>query len=188
MTAYRKDPPPDILRDMIIYDNGVLRWKPEYFTAARRARRNVNVIGSYDNHGYLRANFTGADIGMRNIKVHRIIYWLHTGEWPPVIDHINGIKDDNRIENLRAATEKQNARNKGLRATNKTGYIGVYYNHGNYSAVVVDEDGKRQVVRGFHDAKHAALFRDLMAHYTYGEFAKLNFLGKSKIRIGGQVI
>ena len=40
---------------------------------------------------------------------HRLIWFMHYGTWPKgQIDHINGIKDDNRIENLREATASEN--------------------------------------------------------------------------------
>jgi hypothetical protein len=43
------------------------------------------------------------------------------------IDHENGIKDDNRIANLRDATHSDNQRNQGMYRNNKTGYKGVHW-------------------------------------------------------------
>ena len=50
--------------------------------------------------------------------VHRIIYALHTGTLPEMIDHINGVRDDNRIDNLRAATHSMNMQNMRPRKRN----------------------------------------------------------------------
>jgi hypothetical protein len=62
--------------------------------------------GSMSWNGYRRVN-----VKNREYKVHRLVWlWVH-GEHPPAnmtIDHINGIKTDNRISNLRVITQLQN--------------------------------------------------------------------------------
>lgn len=59
-------------------------------------------------------------------KAHRVAWFLHYGEQPPeTIDHWNGIGHDNRIVNLRGASESQNNWNKGRPITNTSGYKGV---------------------------------------------------------------
>lgn len=58
--------------------------------------------------------------------VHRIIWKMWYGKDPEVIDHINGIGTDNRIENLRSVDMLQNARNMGLNSRNKSGVSGVF--------------------------------------------------------------
>jgi hypothetical protein len=65
--------------------------------------------------------------------------WAMTyGEWPDELDHINGIKHDNRIANLRQATPKENAFNRGAHKNNTSGYKGVcfYKKNGKYQATV----------------------------------------------------
>lgn len=63
----------------------------------------------------------------KQYKYHRIAWLLHHGKWPDgVIDHINGIKTDNRISNLRDVSNLINAQNQRKAAkNNKTGYLGV---------------------------------------------------------------
>jgi len=54
-------------------------------------------------------------MGNRYFFAHRLIYFIATGEEPDYIDHINGDRSDNRIENLRAATNSQNMANQQRR-------------------------------------------------------------------------
>lgn len=63
------------------------------------------------------------------ILEHRIVWAMANGRWPvDEIDHINGVKDDNRIENLREASSAQNSQNiTKARSDNKTGLLGVSY-------------------------------------------------------------
>lgn len=80
------------------------------------------LTSKYPN-GYLKASFEG-----KEIMLHRLAWFLHTGNWPDKpIDHINGIRDDNRIANLRLATYSENNRNSKLKKSNTSGVKGVYW-------------------------------------------------------------
>lgn len=61
-------------------------------------------------------------------KTHQIIFLLEHGFIPSGIDHINGIKDDNRIVNLRECNQSQNNMNKRRQKNNTSGVVGVYWN------------------------------------------------------------
>jgi hypothetical protein len=62
----------------------------------------------------------------KSLKVHRIAWFLYHGVWPNHgLDHINRVKDDNRICNLRDVPQKVNVRNVGLQVNNKSGYKNV---------------------------------------------------------------
>lgn len=63
------------------------------------------------------------------LLAHRVIWLLHYGEWPTdQLDHINGIKADNRIVNLRSVTTVENLRNVALSSRNSSGVMGVHWN------------------------------------------------------------
>jgi hypothetical protein len=69
---------------------------------------------------------------------HRIIWCLHRGDIPDGmhVDHINGNRSDNRIENLRMVQIAENNKNVSVRGSSRTGVHGIQLNdkHGNFTA------------------------------------------------------
>lgn len=60
------------------------------------------------------------------LKAHRVAWLLHYGDWPSGhIDHINGVRSDNRLINLRDVTRSENQRNIRRSRANKSGVVGV---------------------------------------------------------------
>lgn len=75
-----------------------------------------------NNHGYIQFR-----LNQVNYLAHRVAWFLYYQEWPTKqIDHINGIKTDNKIENLRLASESQNAQNKFMHRNGNP--VGVTFN------------------------------------------------------------
>ena len=65
-------------------------------------------VGKAKSNGYLVVSAGG-----KNYQAHRVIWLITHGRWPAGdIDHINGIKTDNRLANLRDVSHKTNARNR----------------------------------------------------------------------------
>lgn len=108
------------LSEVLGYDEetGLLYWK-------QTVARNVKVgstAGSLRSDGYLIVRYKGG-----RYPAHRLAFFLKTGQWPEAeIDHINGVKSDNRWINLREATRSQNMQNRSALSNNTTGYKGVY--------------------------------------------------------------
>lgn len=101
-------PSQETLRGLFSYDpeTGYLVWRkaPGFLNGSMRA-------GGRLKSGYrrIRASLDGA--ARQCFKEHRVIYKWMTGDEPPMIDHINGVRDDNRWCNLRAADAALNRRN-----------------------------------------------------------------------------
>lgn len=75
----------------------------------------------------------------RLYRAHRLIWMYVNGSWPDgEIDHINHVKADNRIENLRAVSRTENARNIPLRKDNTSGYAGIRQRGGSWGAYISD--------------------------------------------------
>ena len=117
-----------------------------------------------DLHGYK----TGS-VNYKKLYAHRVAYALHHGKWPSDdVDHINGITDDNRICNLRAATKTENMRNKVMQNNNTSGFTGVSWHNGNGKwRSVIKINGIKKCLGYFDDINKAAEVR-AKANIEYG--------------------
>lgn len=157
----------DELKTVFRYDpeTGLISWlKPP-----RGFRTPNGAAGTVNKSGYVvigrKPNFFTA---------HRLAWALHTGEWPQgQIDHINGIRNDNRWVNLRLATGRQNKQNSPLPAHNTSGFKNVHWdkNRNRWYAKVIDNNGKRH--SSFHlKIEDAVKEAERMRALYHGDFAR----------------
>ncbi|EOZ0650999.1 HNH endonuclease [Cronobacter malonaticus] len=96
---------------------GELWWRESGFN------RQMDVpCGYVSGGGYLSVKING-----RLCSVHRLIWKMHMDSEPQHLDHVNGNRLDNRIENLRPAIRNENNRNISVTRANTSGYIGVRF-------------------------------------------------------------
>lgn len=98
----------------------------------RRGTPAWSRAGTSNGNGYRKLNLAGGQF-----FEHRLVWLYVYGVWPEkVIDHINGIPDDNRLVNLRAVTQAENQLNRPLQRNNTSGYRGVCAFQGRWKAQI----------------------------------------------------
>jgi hypothetical protein len=117
-------------RDVTAEDlRAILHYDPDtgWFTWLVSNNNRVKVgdrAGTTNGYGYRQIS-----INSKHYLEHRLVWLYVCGVMPThFIDHVNGVKADNRIENLREATKSQNGANTGKPRTNTSGHKGVCWN------------------------------------------------------------
>jgi hypothetical protein len=127
MTNTKSLPSIDYLRQRLRYEpeTGKLFWLDyEGMPPMWRSRWAGKEAFTSKGKGYLRGS-----VDYKMVLAHRAAWALHYGEWPDdQIDHINGVKDDNRISNLRVVSQQENTKNQFMSVKNTSGTTGVTWN------------------------------------------------------------
>jgi hypothetical protein len=103
--------------------------------------------------------YVGINIGGKNYRAHRLVFLHMTGEMPKFcVDHINGVRSDNRPENLRDVETYVNIRNqKNAHKNNKSGFLGVEKRKYSYRATIrIKRGGKSVYLGSFKTAEEAS--------------------------------
>lgn len=162
--------PMKLLKEYFSYNKkGYLCWK-----------KNVrsDLVGKRVGHTEIIKGYRVLFFQYKNYREHRLIYFMHKKAWPPMVDHINRDKSDNRIENLRAATHGQNVQNSCGYA--KSGFKGVYFNKRVWEACI-SLDGKRKFLGSSKDVKKAVrIYQDFVKNSNNPYLFK-NFKKKEKV-------
>lgn len=142
------------LRELLHYD-------PRTGIFTRLVSRNCGTAEPGYHAGYPNAEgYIHFMVDRRTYMAHRLAWLYMTSKWPQnLIDHINGIKNDNRIENLREATASENKQNmrKARSDCKNSGLMGAYFDirYGGRWFSNITINGKRQHLGMFSTAEDA---------------------------------
>ena len=105
------------------YENGILYWRIKPSNNVNAGDVAVKIGGGgYRWIGYSKVRY----------PAHRLVWIMHFGEIQKgyEIDHINHVRSDNRIENLRVVSRTGNRKNCSININNSSGVTGVYFTRG----------------------------------------------------------
>lgn len=173
-------PSPELLRKLLRYEpeTGKLFWRErtaDFFNEGKQTAEHNCAIwnGKHAGNEAFTTNngdrYKKAKIFRKKYFAHRVIWAMVYGTWPKLeIDHINGIRSDNRLSNLREVTRAENAKNLKRSRNNTSGVIGVSWNNKSkkwYAEIVVNCKIKRL---GYFDNIKDATFARKEAEKKYG--------------------
>lgn len=142
---------------------GVFTW-----LVNRKQKKAGDIAGCVHPQGYIVIT-----LGSRQYQAHRLAWFYMKGWWPdPEVDHRDGVRNNNRWENLREANRSQNTCNTALSSKNKVGLKGVRKKKwGRYTACIWLK-GKSVHLGSFDTPQeaHAAYMAEARKHF--GEFAR----------------
>lgn len=149
------------------YENGVLFWIKKYH--ASRKKDKSDEAGTTTTGNYKKVCIAG-----KKYYAHRIIFLMHHGYFPEVVDHIDGDPSNNKIENLRASDKSKNAMNAKLWRTSTSGHRGVIKSRKPNRWCSRVQVNKKNIYLGtFDDFELACLVADEARILYYGEHARI---------------
>lgn len=147
-------------------ETGLFRWK----TSSSNRIKVGGIAGTAHNAGYV-----SICINSRLYLAHRLAFLYLEGVLPSdEIDHINGVRNDNRWANLRHATHAQNLKNTSTFSHNTSGMRGVYRRKdtGRWQAQI-KLGGKNIALGCFDTSEEASRVREITAQRLFGDFYRV---------------
>ena len=152
------------LKFLLSYD----RNTGEFFWIKPTRNKKKNAAAGFDRG----KGYRSIEIDGRTYRSQRLVWFYEYGYWPiNQIDHINGNRADNRIENLREATNSQNRANSKRQKNNQSGYKGVKRSGDKWMARI--RKNRQLIYLGlFETAASAHAAYAAAAQELHGDFAR----------------
>lgn len=155
------------IQNHFYYKDGHLFWKDVRF------RREKGPLGTLNSRGYLTLNLRFLEKPSFT-TVHRIVWVVCYGENAHgQVDHINGCRIDNRLENLRVCSRSQNRMNSRPDLKTKHTYKGITDKKSYYEASIT-KSGKKEYLGSSSNPKEAALIYNYAAERLFASYARFN--------------
>ena len=141
----------DRLKELLCYEatTGNFVWNMNRKGTAKKG----SVAGATRTGGYRQIMVDG-----KMYAAHRLAWFYVYGYWPEFqIDHINHVRDDNRIENLRCVTPQQNNQNRLVNCNNTSGVAGVYWFKAGKKWHASIRHNKKSIHLGYYISKEKAI-------------------------------
>ena len=166
-------PKPTIERLRFLFEdrNGILYWMNK--SDPHSAKKPGDKAGRINANGYVTVGVDGMEI-----KGHIIVWAIHYGQYPEgMIDHINGIACDNRIDNLRIANSSENNANRSSQEASTSKYLGVCWKKEiSRWRASISKDNTVKHLGYFLTEEQAAAAYNMAAAKLHEEYARLNQL------------
>ena len=157
----------ELLHEYFDYQDGKLLWSKMSGTRSDLVGKEA---GSINEQNYRRIK-----IGNKLYMAHRVVFMYHHGYMPPEVDHIDCDRQNNRIENLRAVSKKENCWNRKMPTSNTSGIKGVCWHKSSNRWYVQLQVNKKMKYLGIYEDIELAELVAIEARSKYhGEFARNN--------------
>lgn len=133
---------------------------------ANNRHKAGEIAGYLHNTGYIRIR-----VETNKYLAHRLAWLYVYGEFPVLqIDHINRIRHDNKIKNLRLATSSENLRNTKIYSSNKTGINGVRKRKNENKWIAhIGHNNKRIYIGKYKDLSDAIFAREIAEMFCWSK-------------------
>jgi hypothetical protein len=152
------------VRELFSYD-------PDTGIVTRRITSNPMAPAGTEAGSPLKSGHLAVKVNRKSYKLHAVIWLYVYGYLPKMLDHKNGVPNDNRLDNLRLATTSQNMANRVLKTDTASGLKGAYPSTSGRWYSRITKDGAKLNLGTFDTAEQAHCAYMNKARELFGEFA-----------------